>query len=119
MKTTEHGETTALSKTCTVRMAAGHKYAEGFFLHPQSTDDSNSNTRSPTPTLYSSIDSDHRQQSSKSSQTSAGSGHILPPSNINHRSAYMPNIDILHIGAQFAHNFIEGYKHIDVADGQA
>lgn len=70
----------------------------------------------PSVTVTSSSDSEDRERSSKSSQTSTDSDRDLCRVNIGHYPPYMPNIDLLHIGAQFAQDFADGNEHMSSAD---
>ncbi|PMD42380.1 hypothetical protein L207DRAFT_581040 [Hyaloscypha variabilis F] len=90
------------------------KDTESSTLQPGSMETMTSSTRSCTPTSSSNSGSERQLQSSKSSQTSAGSGRVLATPNNDHHTPYMPNIDLLHIGAQFAQDFAEDNGHIGV-----
>jgi hypothetical protein len=86
---------------------------EYFTLPRRSTAPSASNNGSIMSTLSSSSGSETRQQSSKSSVTSTSSWQNLLPTNSGQRTAHMPNIDLLHIGAQFSPALLDAYGHID------
>jgi hypothetical protein len=88
----------------------------GVELDIRSTTTSSSNTRPFTPSYTLSNASDLRQQSPTAIDTSANSQPLLlsPNAAIGPASVYMPNVDLLHIGAQFSLDSVEDYGHVDI-----